>query len=236
MKQESELAAQMEIINAKVLQAKYQAGKERTLDLLVPPGEDGLPKYTDDMKAMVQALGAIVDPAKAWQAAQDKVTKANKNATASLQDYLKELRSQLKAQRGFQGNLTKLAMAGYGDPTDHFAKLGVSSAPILDELVKQLAKGKTKVADELGLDHHRVGVPLAERVPGRPVAAAGYRRLVQQERHRRVRGRRRDQRRGQVRAGHAEDGRHRHVACGEGGQFGRQVAAVARHGPAAAGR
>ncbi|MFB7327134.1 phage tail tape measure protein [Streptomyces sp. NPDC056190] len=149
LKDEAALAAQMEIINAKVLQAKYQAGKAWTLDLLVPPGDDGLPKYTDDMKAMAQALGSIVDPAKAWQAAQDKVAKANKNATASLQDYLKELRGQLKAQRGFQGNLTKLAMAGYGDLTDHFAKLGVSSAPILDELVKQLGKGKTKVADEL---------------------------------------------------------------------------------------
>ncbi|MFJ3248452.1 phage tail tape measure protein [Streptomyces sp. NPDC086782] len=149
LKDEAAIAAQMEIINAKVLQAKYQAGKAWTLDLLVPPGQDGLPKYTDDMKAMAQALGAIVDPAKAWQTAQDKVAKANKNATASLQDYLKELRGQLKAQRGFQGNLTKLAMAGHGDLSDHFAKLGVSSAPILDELVTQLSKGKTQVADEL---------------------------------------------------------------------------------------
>ncbi|WP_073947575.1 phage tail tape measure protein [Streptomyces kebangsaanensis] len=149
LKDEAALAAQMEIINAKVMQAKYQAGKAWTLDLLVPPGQDGLPKYTDEMKAMAQALGAIVDPARAWQNAQDKVAKANKNATASLKDYLKELRGQVRAQRGFQGNLTKLAMSGYGDLTDHFAKLGVSSAPILDELVAQLGKGNTKVADEL---------------------------------------------------------------------------------------
>ncbi|MFF4504838.1 phage tail tape measure protein [Streptomyces sp. NPDC001401] len=149
LKDEAAIAAQMEIINSKVLQAKYQAGKAWTLDFLVPPGQDGMPQYTDEMKAMAQALGSIVDPAKAWQNAQDKVAKSNKNATATLQDYLKELRGQLKAQRSFQGNLTKLAMAGYGDLTDHFAKLGVSSAPILDELVKQLGKGKAKVADEL---------------------------------------------------------------------------------------
>ena len=149
LKKESQLAAQMDIVNAKVLQSKVQANKAWTLDFLVPPGDDGLPKYTDDMKAMAQALGAIVDPAKAWQDAQDKVAKSNKNAKATLADYLKELKSQLQAQRSFQGNLTKLAMSGYGDLTDHFAKLGVSSAPILDELVKQLAKGNTKVADQL---------------------------------------------------------------------------------------
>jgi phage tail tape measure protein, TP901 family, core region len=149
VKKEAELAAAMEIVNAKVQQAKVGAAKAWTLDALVPTGKDGLPQYTDEMKAMAQALGSIVDPAKAWQAAQDKVAKSNKNATATLQDYLRELRSQLKAQRSFQGNLSKLAVAGYGDLTDHFAKLGVSSAPILDELVKQLAKGKTKVADEL---------------------------------------------------------------------------------------
>lgn len=149
VKKESELAAAMEIVNAKVQQAKVGAAKAWNLDLLVPTGKDGLPQYTDEMKAMAQALGAIVDPAKAWQAAQDKVAKSNKNAKATLEDYLRELRSQLKAQRSFQGNLSQLAMAGYGDLTDHFAKLGVTSAPILDELVKQLRKGKTKVADEL---------------------------------------------------------------------------------------
>ncbi|MGW2700835.1 phage tail tape measure protein [Streptomyces sp. NPDC001340] len=149
VKKESELAAAMEIVNAKVQQAKVGAAKAWNLDLLVPTGKDGLPQYTDEMKAMAQALGAIVDPAKAWQDAQNKVAKSNKNAKATLEDYLRELRGQLKAQRSFQGNLSKLAMAGYGDLTDHFTKLGVSSAPILDELVKQLGKGKTKVADEL---------------------------------------------------------------------------------------
>ncbi|MFH8772007.1 phage tail tape measure protein [Streptomyces sp. NPDC017958] len=149
VKKEAELASAMEIVNAKVQQAKVGAAKAWNLDLLVPTGKDGLPQYTDEMKAMADALGAIVDPAKAWQDAQNKVAKSNKNAKATLQDYLSELRSQLKAQRSFQGNLSKLATAGYGDLTDHFAKLGVSSAPILDELVKQLGKGKTKVADEL---------------------------------------------------------------------------------------
>ncbi|MFJ1529717.1 phage tail tape measure protein [Streptomyces mirabilis] len=149
VKKEAELAAAMQIVNAKVQQAKVGAAQAWTLDLLVPTGKDGLPQYTDEMKAMAQALGAIVDPAKAWQTAQDKVAKSNKNAKATLVDYLRELRSQLKAQRDFQGNLSKLAMAGYGDLTDHFAKLGVSSASILDELVQQLGKGKTKVADEL---------------------------------------------------------------------------------------
>ncbi|MGW1801587.1 phage tail tape measure protein [Streptomyces sp. NPDC001984] len=149
VKKEAELAAAMQIVNAKVQQAKVGAAKAWTLDLLVPTGKDGLPQYTDEMKAMAQALGAIVDPAKAWQTAQDKVAKSNKNAKVTLEDYLRVLRDQLKAQRGFQGNLSKLALAGFGDLADHFAKLGVSSAPILDELVKQLGKGKTKVADEL---------------------------------------------------------------------------------------
>ncbi|MFI5799071.1 phage tail tape measure protein [Streptomyces sp. NPDC051677] len=149
VKKEAELAAAMEIVNAKVQQAKVGAAKAWNLDLLVPTGKDGLPQYTDEMKAMAQALGAIVDPAKAWQTAQDRVAKSNKNAKATLEDYVRELRSQLKAQRSFQGNLSKLATAGYGDLTDHFSKLGASSAPILDELVKQLGKGKTKVADEL---------------------------------------------------------------------------------------
>ncbi|MCX4858322.1 phage tail tape measure protein [Streptomyces canus] len=149
VKKEAELASAMEIVNAKVQQAKNGTAKAWTLDSLVPTGKDGLPQYTDEMKAMAEALGSIVDPAKAWQTAQDKVAKSNQHATATLHDYLKELRGQLKAQRSFQGNLSKLAMAGYGDLTDHFSKLGVSSAPILDQLVKQLGKGKTKVADEL---------------------------------------------------------------------------------------
>ncbi|MFF3493740.1 phage tail tape measure protein [Streptomyces sp. NPDC002795] len=149
LKKDAELANEMDIVNAKVAKAKAGLGDTFTLDALVPVGKDGLPAYTDEMKAMAQALGSIVDPAKAWQAAQDKVAKANKNAKASLSDYLKELKSQLKAQRSFQGNLSKLALAGYGGLTDHFSKLGVSSAPILDELVTQLSKGKTKVADEL---------------------------------------------------------------------------------------
>ncbi|WP_324787020.1 phage tail tape measure protein [Streptomyces sp. H51] len=149
VKKEAELAAAMQIVNAKVEQAKVSTEKAWTLDSLVSTGKDGLPQYTDEMKAMAQALSSIVDPAKAWQDAQNKVAKSNKNATATLQDYMRELRSQLKAQRGFQGNLSKLAMSGYADLSDHFAKLGVSAAPILDELVTQLSKGKTKVADEL---------------------------------------------------------------------------------------
>ncbi|MFD7769862.1 phage tail tape measure protein [Streptomyces sp. NPDC059787] len=149
VKKEAELAAAMEIVNAKVSKTRVAAAKAWTLDTLVPIGDDGLPKYTEEMKAMAQALGAIVDPAKAWQTAQEKVAKSNKDAKASLQDYMRELRSQLRAQRNFQGNLSKLAMSGYTDLSDHFAGLGVSSAPILDELVKQLSKGKNKVADEL---------------------------------------------------------------------------------------
>ncbi|GAA2136683.1 hypothetical protein GCM10009760_16340 [Kitasatospora kazusensis] len=68
---------------------------------------------------------------------------------AGLDDYLAELRRQLKAQRDFQANLSELALAGYSDLTGHFAELGVSAAPMLDELVRQLKDGKTKVADEL---------------------------------------------------------------------------------------
>ena len=68
---------------------------------------------------------------------------------AKLDDYMAELRKQLEAQRSFQANLSELALAGYGDLTSHFAELGVSAAPMLDELVKQLKAGKPKVADEL---------------------------------------------------------------------------------------
>ncbi|MGW3657201.1 phage tail tape measure protein [Streptomyces sp. NPDC005151] len=149
VKKQAELAANMDIVNAKVRQARVNASKVWSLEQLVQPGQDGLPKYTDEMKAMAQALGGIVDPAKAWSAAQDKVAKSNKNAKATLKDYMDQLQKQLKSQRDFQKNLSALAMSGYTGLTDHFAKLGVSSAPILDELVKQLSKGKTKVADEL---------------------------------------------------------------------------------------
>ncbi|WP_327349656.1 phage tail tape measure protein [Streptomyces sp. NBC_01321] len=149
VKKQAELAANMDIVNAKVSQAKMNASKTWSLEFLVPPGQDGLPKYTEEMKAMAQALGGIVDPAKAWSAAQDKVAKSNKNAKATLKDYMDQLQKQLKSQRDFQKNLSALAMSGHTGLTDHFAKLGVSSAPILDELVNQLSHGKTKVADEL---------------------------------------------------------------------------------------
>lgn len=149
VKKQAELAANMDIVNGKVNQARINASKTWSLEFLVPPGQDGLPKYTDEMKAMAQALGGIVDPAKAWSAAQDKVAKSNKNAKATLKDYMDQLQSQLKSQRDFQKNLSALAISGYTGLTDHFAKLGVNSAPILDELVNQLSHGKTKVADEL---------------------------------------------------------------------------------------
>ncbi|MFG3140959.1 phage tail tape measure protein [Streptomyces sp. NPDC048211] len=149
VKKQSELAANMDIVNAKVRQARVNASKVWSLELLVPPGKDGVPEYTEEMQAMAKALGGIVDPAKAWAAAQDKVAKSNKNARATLKDYMDQLQKQLKSQRDFQKNLSALAMSGYTGLTDHFSTLGVGSAPILDELVKQLSKGKTKVADEL---------------------------------------------------------------------------------------
>ncbi|WP_392749458.1 phage tail tape measure protein [Streptomyces sp. LN590] len=149
VKKQAELAANMDIVNGKVNQARINASKTWSLEFLVPPGQDGLPKYTDEMKAMAQALGGIVDPARAWSEAQDKVAKSNKNAKATLKDYMDQLQKQLKSQRDFQKNLSALAISGYTGLTDHFAKLGVSSAPILDELVNQLSHGKTKVADEL---------------------------------------------------------------------------------------
>ncbi|TQF05567.1 phage tail tape measure protein [Kitasatospora acidiphila] len=68
---------------------------------------------------------------------------------AKLDDYMAELRTQLQAQRDWQHNLSELALAGYSDLTAHFADLGQSAAPILDELVKQLKAGHTQVADEL---------------------------------------------------------------------------------------
>ncbi|MEV7936600.1 phage tail tape measure protein [Kitasatospora sp. NPDC088264] len=83
------------------------------------------------------------------QGAADQLSGLVQVTKTKLDDYMAELRRQLEAQRSFQANLSELALAGYGDLTSHFAELGVSAAPMLDELVKQLKDGKTKVADEL---------------------------------------------------------------------------------------
>ncbi|WP_127361461.1 phage tail tape measure protein, partial [Actinacidiphila soli] len=86
VKDEASLAAQMQIVNARLAASRVKVGDLFSLDQLLPVGTDGLPQYTDEMKAVAQALGDIVNPAKAWQDAQDKVAKSNKNAKASLKD------------------------------------------------------------------------------------------------------------------------------------------------------
>ncbi|WP_328404002.1 phage tail tape measure protein [Streptomyces sp. NBC_00390] len=156
VKKESELAANMEIVNSKIKSNRLEMAGLWDLTIQLPTDKNGAPKFTEEMEAMGKALADIVDPAKAWKAAQDQVAEANRKAgrsadaaKASLADYLEQLRKQLSAQRDWQKNLGQLAAAGRLDLVDHFATLGVDASPMLDELVKQLGKGSTKVADEL---------------------------------------------------------------------------------------
>ncbi|WP_063734394.1 phage tail tape measure protein [Streptomyces sp. RTd22] len=156
VKEENELAANLAIVNNKIKANRREMIGAWDLTQSLPTDKNGSPQFTEQMEAMGKSLASIVDPAKAWKAAQDKVAEANRKAgrsadasKASLSDYVEELRKQLKAQREFQKNLGLLAAEGRLDLADHFSSLGPDSAPILDELVKQLKKGEVKVADEL---------------------------------------------------------------------------------------
>ncbi|MFI1100248.1 phage tail tape measure protein [Streptomyces melanogenes] len=156
VKKESDLAANMAIVNNKIRNSRREMLGAWDLTQILPTDKNGSPKFTEQMEAMGKALGSIVDPAKAWKAAQDRVAEANRKAgrsadssKASLADYVEELHKQLKAQREFQKNLGVLAAEGHLNLADHFATLGPDSAPILGELVAQLKGGEGKVADEL---------------------------------------------------------------------------------------
>ncbi|MFE7129331.1 phage tail tape measure protein [Streptomyces sp. NPDC057638] len=156
VKKESALAASMEVVNAKIKNQRLEMAGLWDLTAQLPTDRVGAIQYTAEMEAMGKALADIVDPAKAWRAAQDQVAEANRKAgrsadaaKASLSDYLDQLRKQLAAQREWQTNLGRLAASGRLDLVDHFAELGVDAAPMLDELVRQLGAGSTKVADEL---------------------------------------------------------------------------------------
>ncbi|WP_406050952.1 phage tail tape measure protein [Streptomyces virginiae] len=156
VKKESALAANMDIVNAKIKNNRIELAGMWDLTATLPVDKNGAPKFSEEMQAMGKALADIVDPAKAWKAAQDEVAEANRkagksadSAKASLADYMEQLRKQLTAQRDWQKNLGTLAASGRLELVDHFAKLGVDAAPMLDELVRQLGKGGTKVADEL---------------------------------------------------------------------------------------
>ncbi|MFE2346131.1 phage tail tape measure protein [Kitasatospora cineracea] len=81
--------------------------------------------------------------------AADQLSELTKVTRAGLDDYMGELRRQLQAQRDFQHNLSELAVSGHTELVDHFAQLGVGSAGMLDELVKQLKAGNSKVANEM---------------------------------------------------------------------------------------
>ncbi|MFI5801001.1 phage tail tape measure protein [Streptomyces sp. NPDC051677] len=156
VKKEAEIAQQKAIVEAKIKQQAKSSGGIFDLFSLADIDRTGAPEITDEMKALAEAVGAAVDPSRAFRDAQtaaaEAMRKAGKDAdTAKVQlsDYMKELHKQLQAQRDFQGNLSELAVFGYDDLADHFAELGVDAAPMLNELVGQLKKGKTKVADEL---------------------------------------------------------------------------------------
>ncbi|MFE7395189.1 phage tail tape measure protein [Streptomyces sp. NPDC057557] len=156
VKKEADLAAQMDIIESKIKASRSGIAGAWTLDDLLPVNKNGAPEYTEEMKALAKAVGDAVDPSRAFKDAQsaagEAMKKAGKDAADAkvrLSDYMKELRKQAEAQRNYQRNLGELALGGYGSLVDHFGALGVESAPMLAELVGQLKKGKTQVADEL---------------------------------------------------------------------------------------
>ncbi|WP_329217009.1 phage tail tape measure protein [Streptomyces sp. NBC_01485] len=156
VKKEAEIAQQKAIVEAKIKQQAKTSGGIFDLFSLADIDRTGAPEITDEMKALAEAVGDAVDPSRAFRDAQtaaaEAMRKAGKDADTAkvkLSDYMKELHKQLQAQRDFQGNLSELAVFGYDDLADHFAELGVDAAPMLNELVGQLKKGKTKVADEL---------------------------------------------------------------------------------------
>lgn len=156
VKKEAEIAQQKAIVEAKIKQQAKSSGGIFDLFSLADIDRTGAPEITDEMKALAEAVGDAVDPSRAFRDAQtaaaEAMRKAGKDADTAkvkLSDYMKELHKQLQAQRDFQGNLSELSVFGYDDLADHFADLGVDAAPMLNELVGQLKKGKTKVADEL---------------------------------------------------------------------------------------
>ncbi|MFI9149469.1 phage tail tape measure protein [Streptomyces sp. NPDC053367] len=156
VQKEAELAQQMDIIEAKIKQSRAGIAGAWNLDMLLPLDKNGAPQYTKEVEALAKSVGDAVDPARAFKDAQSeaaeamqKAGKSADEAKVSLRDYVRELREQAAAQRNFQSNLSELALAGYTPLVDHFAELGVDSAPMLAELVQQLKQGKTKVAEEM---------------------------------------------------------------------------------------
>lgn len=156
VKKEAEIAEQKAIVEAKIKQQAKFSGGIFDLFSLADIDRTGAPQITDEMKALAEAVGDAVDPSRAFKDAQNAAAEAMRKsgkdadtAKVKLSDYTKQMREQLQAQRDFQRNLSELAVFGYDDLADHFAELGVDAAPMLDELARQLKKGKTKVADEL---------------------------------------------------------------------------------------
>ncbi|MEU5383218.1 phage tail tape measure protein [Kitasatospora cineracea] len=111
------------------------------------PLADHFAKLGDASAGMAHELVANLKAGK--KGAADQLTDLTKVTKAGLDDYMGELRRQLEAQRNFQHNLSELAVSGHTELVDHFAKLGVSSAGMLDELVQKIKSGNGKVADEL---------------------------------------------------------------------------------------
>ncbi|WP_194292870.1 phage tail tape measure protein [Streptomyces smaragdinus] len=156
VKKEAELADQQAIVAARIKEQAANSGGLFDLMSLADVDKTGAVQVTDEMKALADAVGSAVEPSDAFHAAQQRVAESMQKAgqdadqaRVKLKDYVQELRSQLQAQRDFQGNLSELAVQGYADLADHFADLGIDAAPMLDELASQLKKGNRKVADEL---------------------------------------------------------------------------------------
>ncbi|MER5642047.1 phage tail tape measure protein [Kitasatospora sp. NPDC002227] len=132
-------------------QASASRDFQRDLDELARAGYGPLADHFRELGAASSGLARdlVANLKNGKTGAAEQLNGLVQATRAGLDDYLAELRRQLQAQRDFQNNLSELAIAGYGDLTSHFATLGVSAAPMLDELVKQLKSGKKQVADEL---------------------------------------------------------------------------------------
>ncbi|MFI9157490.1 phage tail tape measure protein [Kitasatospora aureofaciens] len=156
IKADAERATAMDVVNAKVKGAVQANLEAWSPSMSLPVDKNGNPKWTDEMKNMAKAMAAIVEPADAWKAAQDRVASSTRAgalqldlAKTSLSGYIKALKDQAQEQHGFQADLNELTARGYGPLAEHFGKLGDASAQMVHQLVGNLRAGKTGAAQEL---------------------------------------------------------------------------------------
>ncbi|MFF8769062.1 phage tail tape measure protein [Kitasatospora sp. NPDC015120] len=156
IKKDAEQAAAMDVVNAKIKQTVQTNMDVWSPSMQLPTDKNGNVKYSDEMKALGKAMEAIVAPADAWKAAQERVAESNRAgavqvdlAKTSLSGYITKLSEQAQAHKSFQADLDELTSRGYAPLAQHFAKLGDASAGMAHDLVENLKQGKTGAADQL---------------------------------------------------------------------------------------